>query len=268
MSELAERKTIRRIFIEQVQSTLLGLRQTLSPATCYLCDRVCGGPTALCDRCERQIAPIQTACLRCGSPIHEAVGEPNSRCPKCRGGKWPAKRIVCFATYDGVVRDAVIQMKRPGTEGLAFYFADRMADLACQKLNVDAIDWVVPVPQHWIKRIQIRHNSSEVLALRVADRLGKKLAISALYRTRQTKKQGMMKASQRARNVEGSYAASSHWDWKGKHILLVDDIVTSGSTIAAIARPMLAAGAKRVDVLSVVRGYCNQSANVARRVES
>ena len=248
-----------------MRSLLAELQDLIYPGCCALCQRYAGPAQTLCSRCLKRCRFIDVACLRCGGPIKltdDAEPHEVRKCIHCSRGKWPADRIACLATYEAAVRQAVIRMKQPGSEALLRYFADRLVEWSTDRLPWSEIDFVMPVPQHWSKRLWVRHNASEVLAQLVADRRRKPLLGRHLIRLRKTGKQGLLLRPDRAKNVEGAYAVRPGRRLDGKHILVVDDIVTTGATAAAITLPLKAAGAAGVYFLAVARGV-NSAAKAA-----
>jgi predicted amidophosphoribosyltransferase len=122
------------------------------------------------------------------------------------------------------------------------------------KWNEVPFDWVVPVPQHWVRRITTRYNQSEVLAELVAQSLDIPMHSKLLYRNRWTEKQGTKSIQQRLGSVGFSFACRRTTAVQGKSVLLVDDVVTSGATANDAARALRKAGAKRVEVAAFARG--------------
>lgn len=178
---------------------------------------------------------------------------------QCRRGDWPAERVLCLANYEGAARQAVIKMKQPNSDTLGIFFGRLLAQWSATLIDWQAVDLVVPVPQYWVKRLKVRHNSAEILASQVASYHSKKLAIRGVKRIRLSSKQGMLTHNERAKNVSGAFAVCSGIDWNDKRVVIIDDIVTSGSTAAAMCRPIQKAGATSVIVLAVARGTRNQN---------
>jgi ComF family protein len=119
---------------------------------------------------------------------------------------------------------------------------------------LDEADVIVPVPLHWRRLWQRRYNQSALLAKRLAR--GKSLALFALTRIRSTPSQGeMVSAKARRRNVRGAFEVEPryHTLLAGKSVLLIDDVLTTGATVAACARALKRAGAGRVLVLTLAR---------------
>ncbi len=246
-----------RIFsVATLQAALLSLRATLYPPRCQSCSKPTLNARAFCCDCEQKIEFIHNPCNRCGAPLHatQVQSKKRQKCMHCRKGDWPSDQVFCVCTYEGVVKQSVIRMKQPGSEVLGVYFGKLLADFSREQIEWGKIDAILTVPQHWKKRIRVRHNSSEVLSEQVAKHLKVKLYRSGLRRLREATKQGLLARRDRASNITGAYGISPRFDVAGKSFVVVDDIVTTGATAAAISRPLKEAGAAHIYFLAVARG--------------
>ncbi|CAN0587809.1 unnamed protein product, partial [Laminaria digitata] len=116
-------------------------------------------------------------------------------------------------------------------------------------------DLLVPVPLHRRRLIARRYNQAALMAQALGRTSGLPVAVDALRRIRATPSQGRMSRSQRERNVAGAFAVRHNRLGlvDGAHILLVDDVMTTGATLKACIQPLLRAGAASVDVLTLAR---------------
>jgi ComF family protein len=119
-------------------------------------------------------------------------------------------------------------------------------------LGALAVDLVVPVPLHWWRRWRRGYDQGAALARGLAGRLGLPCA-SCLCRTRHTPRQAEQTPSARRDNVRGAFRTSARAPVKGKSVLLVDDVMTTGSTATEAARALRDAGAARVVVAVLAR---------------
>lgn len=227
------------------------VRDAVYPPCCPLC-RQMTARTELCEACRKAMPPIAAACRRCGAPRASAGGE--TRCSHCRRDRWPATAIFCWGVYAGRLREAVIQCKHPGSEPLIHTLAEAATQWSLGRIPWDEIDLIVSVPQHWSKRLHARHNASEILADAVARRVHLPCSHRAIIRTRRASKQGLLLRKQRHANIAGAYRLRRPGRWKGVRVLIVDDIVTTGATAAAIAQPLVDAQAAAVYVMAIARG--------------
>ncbi len=111
----------------------------------------------------------------------------------------------------------------------------------------------VPVPNHWSSRLS-GSDAARSLAEGLASTTGMEVNSGAVRRIRRTAKQGMLAWSERSQNVRNAFAITDHDALTGRHVYLVDDVLTSGATAAEISRLLLSSGASRVDVVVIARG--------------
>ena len=144
-------------------------------------------------------------------------------------------------------------LKFQGKTALARPLGDLMAEVGATMLPVDAVDCLVPVPLHPSREAERGFNQSALLANRVSRRWGVPVEARALRRRRVTLPQTDLDASSRRANVRGAFAVSRPGAVDGRHVLLVDDVFTTGATVSECARVLLDAGATAVGVLTVAR---------------
>jgi ComF family protein len=151
-------------------------------------------------------------------------------------------------------------MKKPRFEGLRRACGEMMGEQLVAQLSLlnggreNRSCLLVPVPNHWSHGITKAANTAESLAWSVSSQTGIAVLIGAVKRIRKTAKQGMLTWAERRHNVRGAFALRSTTQLIGRHIVLVDDVLTSGATAAEISRLLIQAGAAQVTVLVVARG--------------
>lgn len=145
-------------------------------------------------------------------------------------------------------------MKHRGSEPVAFDLGDKMGSWLQKQDGKLPYDLIIPTPKHWSKILFQRHNSAELLADSIGRSLDVRVNRHALKRIRATSKQGLLLRSERADNVRGAFAIINPNQIKDRNILIVDDVITSGATAAAMTRAVRTAGAKNVDVICLARG--------------
>ena len=239
----------------------------LFPPHCALCDRdiepdasdgLKPGDTSnteymplnvsLCRECVMKLTPPpRFACRRCGSTLQGPPQRP--WCSRCRGLKVRFSRTLAFGEYDGLLREAVLGMKRDvwgtTTSAVGQIFLDRSRR---QFLDMEA-EAIAPVPMHWARRVVRGVNSPEVFAECIGRALDLPILVGVLRRSRRTKRQANLSPSARLKNVENAFSAARAEEIQGRRILLVDDILTTGATCNEAARVLKKAGAARVDVV-------------------
>lgn len=206
----------------------------------------------LCAECLLRFVSRAAACQRCAATAKEAMLDEEG-CPQCRGQRLHFATAVRLGAYEGPLRSAVLQLKRPWGRPLALTLGDLLAEsLASQPQGVQC-DAVVPVPMHWSRKMWRGINSAETIAERVARRLNVPLAGHLLLRSKRTAPQARLSTPRRLANVRGAFRAREHRDLPGSRLLLVDDIMTTGATLNEAARVLRRAGAGSVSVAVLAR---------------
>ena len=193
-----------------------------------------------------------TGCRLCAAPLEIDLGA-ESLCGACAGQppRWDQARAA--VAYDDISRRAVLELKRAGRrDGLATLSA--WLALAGEDI-LEKADALVPVPLHYRRLVARGFNQSAWLAQGVARRVGKPILVDALVRHKSTRSQAGLNARQRRRNVAGAFTVrpSRISRIRGAHILLVDDVYTTGSTLDACTLALKRAGAASISILVLAR---------------
>jgi ComF family protein len=223
----------------------------LLPPRCLKCGEAVAAAGALCAACWRGITFLGAPCCACcGLPFDYDLGA-DARCGACTREPPSFAHARAAMRYDEESRKLVLAFKHGDRLHLAPALGAWMRRAGGQ-LIAEA-DLIVPVPLHWTRLFARRYNQSAVLAhaLRPAD--GPPVGADLLLRRRRTPSQGKRNASARRRNVAGAFTVRPGREVKGKRILLIDDVLTTGATVSECAKVLLRAGAARVDVLTLAR---------------
>lgn len=161
-------------------------------------------------------------------------------------------RAYSFGAYDGPLRKLIHLFKYSGMKPLGKWLAGLLNRALPLDEEGEHFDAIVPVPLHWRRRWQRGFNQSAILARFVARDRGIPV-IRALRRVRPTATQAGLTNSNRRKNVTGAFRASSSAHLRGKRILLIDDVMTTGSTGASCAAALKRAGAASVTLLTLAR---------------
>jgi ComF family protein len=190
-------------------------------------------------------------CEACGAPFEHPMGE-GVLCASCDGRARLISRCRAACVYDEHSRDLVLGFKHADRTELGKLFALWLARAGAELL--EEADAVAPVPLHPIRLLGRRYNQAAEMARPLARRAGRPYLADALVRTRQGTQGGKSKSGRR-RAVAAAFAvpAGRRSQVSGRRILLVDDVMTTGSTLDACARALLKAGARSVDALVVAR---------------
>lgn len=194
-------------------------------------------------------APV---CDGCGAPFEFSPG-PGVRCAPCEARPHVFDRARAACRYDEHVRELILPFKHGDRTDLARLFA-RWIGRAAADLLAEA-DAVTPVPLHPLRLLARRYNQAAEIARPLARSAGLEYLPDVLVRRRATGTQGGKSGAGRRRNVRGAFAAPADRARriKGRRILLVDDVLTTGATADACARALLNAGARAVDVAVIAR---------------
>lgn len=256
----------RQSLIRPVRFCRTGLRilqqaavEFVYPPSCPFCGRedegVCGGEVPrLCAGCRAALAPeIEHSCRRCAAPVgpHLETGE---GCIHCRGERFRFASVIRLGVYEGPLGSACLQSKQPGRRPLAAALADLLWERERDRLEVLQPDWIVPVPHHWTQHLWRSHNASETLARVLARRLKGSFGGHILTKACRTEPQSALPPTRRRRNLRGAFRARADESLSGASVLLVDDVLTTGTTASEAAGALHRAGAGTVAVAVVARG--------------
>jgi ComF family protein len=187
-------------------------------------------------------------CVSCRTPFQNAFPlDAEGRCALCRFGLRGFDAAYCFGAYEGVLRELIHLYKYGRVKTLARPLG---ALLAAALPREERFDAVTPVPLHWRRQWQRGFNQSDLLARTIARRCGIPV-IHALKRVRPTVAQAGLSNTGRRQNVTAAFRPRRTVE--GKRILLIDDVMTTGSTAAACALALKRAGAAKVALLTVAR---------------
>ena len=218
--------------------------------------RVCGAPlhnlsrVPICGACLTEPQPLvaEFFCSDCKTPfVNPAPLDEQGRCTLCRLGLQGFDAVYTYGSYEGPLRQLVHHFKFGGMRPLAATFGDMLIRALPRETSFDVI---VPMPLHWFRRWQRGFNQSALLAKEISRRWHTPLADVA-RRGKRTAPQAGLTNSKRRLNVRGAFQVRGRLD--GKHVLLVDDVLTTGATASACARALKRAGASRVTLLVVAR---------------
>jgi ComF family protein len=188
------------------------------------------------------------ACDGCGRPYEYDTG---ARCAACLAQPAAFARARAACLYDEHSRDLILQLKHADRPELGRLFALWISRSA-PELVADC-HAIVPVPLHPGRLFRRRYNQAAEIARPLAALSGREFLPDALVRSRDTGTQGGKSAVGRRRNVAGAFGVPAPARVAGKRILLIDDVLTTGSTAQGCARALLSAGAIAVDLAVVAR---------------
>jgi len=210
----------------------------------------------VCSVCWSRLTPLAPpCCARCGAPLSPPYATTAPRCREC--AELPASlrivRSVC--AFGGPASAIVHALKYGGWTALAEPVAQRIAALSLPRDVRDEADLVVPVPLSATRLRERGYNQAALIAEALARRTGRRCLSESLVRTRSTRTQTSLHPSERRANVAGAFAVAAphRAALQGAHVLLVDDVWTTGATAVACTEALIAAGARVVSALTFAR---------------
>jgi ComF family protein len=235
----------------------------LLPPQCLSCAEIVSEPGALCAACWAKLRFINAPhCGICGWPFEmdpnggeAADGAPSGDlvCGACLREPPKFDRARAVLAYDDASRGLILGFKHADRTHAAPAFARWMARAGAELLVT--ADIIAPVPLHWSRLLARRYNQAALLGNGLATLTGKTSLPDLLIRRRRTPSQGWLSRSERLRNVAGAFAVrpSRLPQVRGRRVLLVDDVLTTGATVGACAAVLRRAGAASIDVLALAR---------------
>jgi ComF family protein len=250
-----------------------GMFAALFPSDC----RLCGAPLANISRlpvwvsCILAMRPISgETCEVCGERLPGLQHFANSTCRACQEAKPSFAKAAAYGSYDGELRELIHLLKYERVLPAARVLGGMLAE-AVQKLGIakDAA-LVAPVPLHRSKKRQRGFNQAEMICRAALKKLAMpnlQLERDLLERRRATVSQIGLTRPQRAENIRGAFQVVHLNRVQGRDILLVDDVLTTGTTALECARILRRAGAKNVWVATVARTLKTAGTNIASEID-
>lgn len=224
-----------------------GIRHLIYPAVCVRCRELLSDAQGdFCRNCALQLTTDpHFTCPRCASTVGE-YEDVSLGCQNCRDARFAFQSVFRLGPYDGALRDVVLSMKHRSGEVLAECVGRLWANQHASRFRQLGVDLVIPVPLHWFRRLRRGFNQTEALSSAVARELRVEHRPGWLRRIRPTRSQANLPASERPGNVRGAFRLARNVNVSGRSILLIDDVLTTGSTLHETARPLVAGKAKSV----------------------
>ena len=206
-----------------------------------------------CESCRKGVTAVSSPfCTRCGLPFVSREGEDHT-CSECILEKRHFRIARAFGVYNGSLMEAMHLFKYAKKASLSKPLGLLTRETFFRFWDNDSVDLVVPVPLH-VKRLRERgFNQAHLLIRRWAKEEGISFDGLALFRSRWTEPQTTLSRAERQKNIKGAFSVVSPQNIKGKRILLVDDVYTTGSTVNECAKVLAKADAEFVDVLTLAR---------------
>lgn len=221
------------------------------PTECLRCKRMGSYQiNNICGPCYQEIPRIKNSCIRCGTAMPESVLD----CGRCITNHNQLNQSLIACPYISPLDRWIPELKDQRNFRSAPALQQLVSERLCSAAPLD-IDLVLPMPIHWTRRCRRGYNQCETLAKPLAKKFNLILRCDILKRSRRVHSQRGLNISERSRNQKESFYISkkSAECLKGRKILLVEDIVTTGATVAEATKTLQAAGAKSVTLVAVAR---------------
>ena len=243
--------------LDQLDRMFLDL---LYPPRCVICDKVVSPGEAVCPACRKKIHTIQEpVCMKCGKPLLDARKHP-SGIPLCLEQQTIVRKEFCgdcgrkshsftqgksLWVYEAEVKKSIYRFKYQNKREYARGYAEEIAKEYGRWAKRKKIQAIVPVPLYKKKQRKRGYNQAQVLAKELGRIWDLPVYTDLLVRIRDTKPQKMLNDTERKNNLKRAFKTTKNIV-QLKHILLIDDIYTTGSTLDAAAAALLAAGAGEI----------------------
>jgi ComF family protein len=224
----------------------------LFPPRCVICHRL---GAWLCAACIEEIDLIQPpVCTHCGLPLETSIPNPGNRtlCDRCQHTPPALDALRSLAYHGGPLRAAIHEFKYRDLRTLAVPLARLMAERWAALAPGPDFGAIVPVPLHPRRQRERGYNQAALLARELGTCFAKPVEESVLVRTRATAPQVGLSPVERQHNVQGAFRCTSD-DLSGMHVLLVDDVCTTGSTLESACLALREAGVTSVQAYTLAR---------------
>lgn len=223
------------------------------PRSCLHCNRNLNNSYELylCGNCAKEIPYIShSGCIRCGAVLGpHMTSKAKEGCASCKGKYLPFNTTTSVAYYDGVMKILIHKFKYARQKFLAGLLNDILLTHERLKEVVQDVDVIVPVPLHWLKKMLRGFNQSELLSLGIRKHFSKPVSVNNLCRIKNTASQTRLSKNQRQANIRNAFFVARPESFRGKRVLLVDDVLTTGVTASECSRKLREAGAESIHLL-------------------
>lgn len=232
-------------------SFLTPLLNLIMPPRCYMCGKLVGEKSALCPKCFAKVTFLsKQGCPVCGRP-YVFGNESDIMCENCKRHLPKVKRLRAAFSYDTYSRELVLPFKHADRTDMTPFLGELM--IKAGKDLIQNADVIIAVPLHRRRLIKRKYNQAALLAHYIAKKEQKKYLANTLLRIVNTKSQGHDNRKQRKENVKGAFGVKNPSRIKGKKVLIIDDVYTTGATLNECADTLYKNGAKRVEGLVLAR---------------
>lgn len=227
-----------------VLNFLDNLLDLIYPKRCMFCDEIIpfGYNEIICGNCDEFINYVEEPfCPKCGKTTHEE----NELCIDCQKTKHTYDKGISVFIYDGNIRNSILRFKYNNHKEYAKVYGKIMYDYFLMR-NPFHADVILPVPMYYKKQKKRGYNQAELLAEEFSKRIGIEIYKDVLIRTKNTAAQSTLDFERRKENLKEAFKVEKNFLIKGKDIIIIDDIYTSGNTIEQCSSELIKAGAGKI----------------------
>lgn len=226
------------------------------PAQCIICKTFIDNDDGICFECINKIDFITNPkCAYCGYPFEIKFSENGKNklyiCPQCLKSKPKFDKCVSVVRYNDASKKIILPFKHADKTN----YAKIMGRMIAANISpfISKVDFIVPVPIHLKRMLKRKYNQSALLVNVISSITGKPALFNTLIRTKFKESQGHLSIDDRKLNVRGAFDIKNSFKIKGKNILIIDDVFTTGATINECAKVLKSAGARRIFVATFAR---------------
>lgn len=235
-----------------IKKTLKNLISTIFPKNCLICNKIITKGSFCADDWQKLHFLQKPACTICFHPFEFKVDD-KMICAVCAQKRPSYFKAISVLSYDENSKILITKFKYFDQTQLAKYFSETMFKQAEEIFLT--IDFICPVPLHKFRLIKRKYNQAALLAKNLSKLSNKKVILDLLVRTKNIRPQASLNKKSRQKNILGVFAVNKKYleQIKGKNILLVDDVITTGATAEACAKVLNKAKVEKVYLLTMAK---------------
>ncbi len=245
-----------KVFLAKaMRDIFLGLLDILYPRHCFACDNSLHEEvnTHICVSCMEKIKETRARrCVVCGFELGPGITTSNNGCHECKNTNLKFEKSFFVSDNKAPIKNLIHQFKYKKHICLAKPLGHLLIKLLSQEIICE-IDVIVPVPLHWRKKQERGFNQSKLMAKKICKELSLPISINNLHRVKNTLSQTQLSRRQRQENVYDAFKVKNPEKFNNKNVLLVDDVLTTGTTASECARSLKDSGVNKVFLVALAR---------------
>jgi len=243
-------------FRNRIQQFLSAGEEFLFPAVCQICNTALHSNERhnFCDTCLSELIKFESS--RC--EICTAVIGPNLRtdagCYYCKDDNFSFERVTTLGTYENLLKEAILRGKVGHDAVILQSLTKLQLETFRERIHSAKANLILPIPHHWHDRLFQSSQASSTISNYLGYLLNVPCAHQILRKVKRTAKQHSLTPAERRKNLKSAFKTSKKVNLSGARILLVDDVITTGTTCQRAARELRQAGAETIHVFALARG--------------